>query len=147
MTTDDEQRPSAPGAGPEEQPSEEELRARLEEEVRNLRVQDVLLQSVVSVINLAARRINKEDERDLDQARVGIDAARAVVDMLDPEPAEQVRQALSEVQMMYARASDEGGAVGPEDSEPPSEPKPPEREEPPPARDDRASGLWTPPGA
>ena len=42
-----------------------------------------------------ARRIAKEDERDLEQARVGIEAVRAVVDLLDRRAGEQVRSALS----------------------------------------------------
>ena len=100
-----EERPrEAPAAGPQQAPaSEEEMRARIEEQLRKVRVQDLLLESVVSVINLAARRIAKEDERDLEQARVGIEAVRAVVDLLDPEPAQQVRSALSEVQVLYAK--------------------------------------------
>ena len=77
------------------QPDEEELRRRLEEELRKLRVEDVLLQSVVSLINLTSRRIAKEDERDLEQAQVGIEAVRALADLLPDEPAAQVRQALS----------------------------------------------------
>src|SRR4051812_27712808 len=53
-------------------PSEEELQQRLEEQLRQIRVQDVLLESTVSILNLAARRIAKPDERDLEQGRVGI---------------------------------------------------------------------------
>lgn len=135
---------AGPGAGgsAEGEPSEEELRARLEEELRKLRVQDVLLQSVVSLINLTSRRIAKEDERDLEQARVGIDAIRALVDLLDPEPAQQVRGALSELQMHYAKASGGGppsgeaeGGAGQGGEEPRG-----------PGEGDRPSGLWTPPG-
>ena len=86
---DEEQQGQAPGAGAGEQstgeqPSEEELRAQLEEEIRKVRVEDVVLQSVVSILNLSARRIAKDDERDLDQAKVGIDAARALVDLVQP---------------------------------------------------------------
>ena len=54
---------------------------------RQIRVQDLLLESVVGILNLSARRIAKPDERDLEQARIGIEAVRAVVDMLEPEPA------------------------------------------------------------
>jgi hypothetical protein len=111
-TTPEEE--SSPGEGEAgRQPTEEEVRARLEEEVRNLRVQDILLQSVVSMINLSSRRIAKEDERDLDQARLGIDAVRALVDLLEPEPAAQVRRALDELQMGYARVAGDGEAQGP----------------------------------
>ncbi len=59
----------------------------MEEEMRKVRVQDVVTQSMVSILNLAARRIAKEDERDLEQARVGIEAVRALVDLLEPEAA------------------------------------------------------------
>jgi hypothetical protein len=136
------QTPPPPGAGPEgETPSEEELRARLEEEVRKVRVQDLLLQSVASLVNLTARRIAKEDERDLEQAKVGIDAVRAVVDLLEPEQQSQVKNALSELQMLYAQQT-QGGAP-----ERPSEPGDGgEGGEPEPPRSQRPSGLWTPPG-
>ena len=128
--------------GPEAQPSEEELRARLEEELRKLRVQDVLLQSVVSVINLTSRRIAKEDEQDLEQARIGIDALRALVELLDDEPAQQVRNAISDLQMHYAKAAG-GGAPEPGGEEPSQ--TAPEQEQPSQAGPN-ASGLWTPPG-
>ena len=139
MNDEPQQQPGQPQAG---EPSEEELRARLEEELRKLRVQDVLLQSVVSIINLTSRRIAKEGEQDLEQARVGIDALRALVDLLDDEPAQQVRSAISDLQMHYARAAGgetpEGGA-GEAESKPPEQPQPSEPGRKPP-------GLWTPPG-
>ena len=131
-----------PQPGGEAQPSEEEMRQRIEEQLRKVRVQDLLLESVVSVLNLAARRIAKEDEQDLEQGRIGIEAVRAVVDLLDPEPAAQVRSALSEVQMLYAKYANEGG-------EPPEEggPQPPEGGQPPPPAPGSQGGpskLWTP---
>ena len=149
----DEDQEAREGPSPEQELSpeqQEELRQKLEEQLRKVRVQDVLLESVASILNLSARRIVKEDERDLEQARVGIDAVRAVVEMLAPEPREQVRSALSELQMLYAREA--GGGDG-EDAQPatseagaPSAP-----EEAPGATEAGAprqdSGLWTPPGS
>jgi hypothetical protein len=131
-----------PQLGGEAQPTEEEMRQRIEEQLRKVRVQDLLLESVVSVLNLAARRIAKEDEQDLEQGRIGIEAVRAVVDLLDPEPAAQVRSALSEVQMLYAKYANEGG-------EPPEEggSQPPEGGQPPPPAPGSQGGpskLWTP---
>ena len=131
-----------PQPGGEAQPSEEEMRQRIEDQLRKVRVQDLLLESVVSVLNLAARRIAKEDEQDLEQGRIGIEAVRAVVDLLDPEPAAQVRSALSEVQMLYAKYANEGG-------EPPEEggAQPPEGGQPPPPAPGSQGGpskLWTP---
>ena len=101
-----------PGSRSSEQPSQEELRARLEEQLRNLRVQDLIVESVVSVLNLTARRIAKEDERDLEQGRVGIEAIRAWVDLLPKEAADQIRSALSELQLLYANAVEGGGEPG-----------------------------------
>lgn len=122
-------------------PSEEELKQRLEEQLRKVRVQDLLLESVAGILNLSARRISSPDERDLDQGRLGIEAVRAVVELLEPGPREQVREALSQVQVLYAREA-QGGAEAEEGepSEPPVEPTPPS------PGGERPSGLWTPPG-
>jgi hypothetical protein len=126
---------------PEQPPSEEEIRAAMEEEVRKLRVTDLLLQTAASVLNLAARRIGKEDERDLEQGRTGIEAVKALIPFLDEEPARQVQQAVSELQMAYARVAGGGEfAPGAEEAEGqdtgPAQPEPPKRD----------SGLWVPPG-
>jgi len=126
------------------QPNEEEMRQRIEAQLRKVRVQDLLLESVVSMLNLAARRIAKEDERDLEQGRIGIEAVRAVVGLLDPEPAAQVRSALSEVQMLYAKQAEGGVKPGPDGGSKPET----GGEEPPPggAQQGGPSRLWTPPG-
>jgi hypothetical protein len=125
----------------EGQPSEEELRAQLEEEIRKVRVEDVVLQSAVSILNLSARRIAKDDERDLDQAKVGIDAARALVDLAKPEAQPQLRQAISELQLLYAKHAGEETAAEPGAETPESGA---EQETSGPPKGD--SGLWTPPG-
>ncbi len=120
--------PAEPGETsqvPEGEPvaDEERLRAELEDEIRKVKVEDVLLQSVISVLNLSARRIAKDDERDLEQAKLGIDASRAVVEFLPGEAQDQVREALSELQMLYAKhasgqaAPESGEASGEEKSE------------------------------
>jgi hypothetical protein len=127
------------GGGSEGQ-DQEELRQRLEEQLRRIRVQDLLLESAASVLNLAARRIGNPEERDLEQGRIGIEAVRAIVELLEPGPREQVREALSQVQVLYAREAkggpEEGGGEG--GGEPPTQ------DEPPQAPPQRPSGLWTP---
>ncbi len=144
-----EERPTDTNPAPEsladdpagEEQSEEELRRRIEEGMRQVRVQDVLLESVVTIINLTARRIGKEDERDLEQARIGIEAVRSVAELLEPEPRTQVRNALSELQMLYARhaGGEQAPAAGEEpQAQPQGEPKRSGGEPPP--------GLWVPPG-
>ncbi|HEY6770923.1 MAG TPA: hypothetical protein VI035_00580 [Solirubrobacterales bacterium] len=121
-------------AGPEGaagQPTEEELRAQLEEEIRKVRVEDVVLQSAVSILNLSARRIAIDEERDLEQAKVGIDAARALADLVKADAQPQLRQAISELQLLYAKHA--GEESGPEQGSSES-----------PKGD---SGLWTPGGS
>ena len=101
--------PGEPGAGESDTPqSEEELRAQLEEEIRKVRIEDVVLQSAVSILNLSARRIAKDDERDLGQAKVGIEAARALSDLVTEEAQPQLKQAVSELQLLYAKHAGEG---------------------------------------
>ncbi len=124
-------------------PSEEEMREALEEQLRKVRVEDLLLQSVASIINLTARRIAKEDERDLGQAKTGIDAIAALAELLPEEAAKQVRNALSELQVLYAQAAGgeggggEPGGEGPPGGGPPPPPEGGPGREPPPR-------LWTP---
>jgi hypothetical protein len=129
-------------AGAEGQPTEEELRAQLEEEIRKVRVEDVVLQSAVSILNLSARRIAIDEERDLDQAKVGIDAARALADLVKSDAQPQLRQAISELQLLYAKhageeTAPEGGSEGTESGGEQGTSGPP--------KDD--SDLWTPPGS
>ena len=127
--------------------------------MRRVRVQDLVLQSVASLVNLTARRIAKEDERDLEQARIGIDAVSGLVELLEPEPQAQVREALSELQLLFAQASGggpedgppaEGGEPGaPEGAEPQPPPQrpqePPQRPQgPPPGPGQGPPRLWTP---
>jgi hypothetical protein len=130
---DEEQHQEETGGGSEpggQGPSEEELRAQLEEEIRKVRVEDVVLQSAVSILNLSARRIAKDDERDLDQAKAGIDAARALVELVNPEAQPQLRQAISELQVLYTKHAGEESAPEQGSSERPK----------------GDSGLWTPGG-
>jgi hypothetical protein len=102
-----------------QEPTEEEMRAALEEQMRNLRVDDVILQTVATLVNLGGRRLGLatppgEDpaaDRDLDQARLAIDAVRALAPHVAPEQVEPLRQAMSQLQIAYAREA--GGEVPP----------------------------------
>ncbi|HEY6638598.1 MAG TPA: hypothetical protein VIZ61_13020 [Solirubrobacterales bacterium] len=142
MADEEQQEGSAGPEGAAGQPTEEELRAQLEEEIRKVRVEDVVLQSAVSILNLSARRIAIDEERDLDQAKVGIDAARALADLVKPDAQAQLRQAISELQLLYAKHAGEGAAAeeGAEGAEGAGE----QGTSGPPKGD---SDLWTPPGS
>jgi hypothetical protein len=128
-----------PGAAPppragEGAPSEEELRAALEEQMRRLTVSDVLLQTVVTLVNLAGRKLTVEDEKDRDQAKKAIDAVRALLPLCPEEEAKAVKDALAQLQMLYVRESGQQPEEGDERAGESAE------------RAKARSKIWTPPG-
>lgn len=149
----DEQRgESGPG-----QPSEEELRARLEEELRKITVRDVLVQTAVTLVNLGGQRLGlteqTRDARDPEQTRTAIDAVRALMPLLerdDPEVVRPLRDALAQLQMAYA--NEVGGAETPGKPEPRAggpagEGEPARGSGQAGARRGSHGGLWVPPGS
>src|SRR5436190_2554506 len=74
----------------EERPqTDEEFARRLEEELRRIKVADLLVQTVYTVSSLGYRRMGEED-RDLDQARLAIDALKALVPVLEGSVPEEM---------------------------------------------------------
>jgi hypothetical protein len=106
------------GAG---EPSEAELRAAWEEQLRRLTPADVIVQAVVSLISLAGRRLGvepgTESERDLEQVRDAIDGARGLMPVLerheDGPSLRSLREALSALQLEYVRVSGAAAAAAP----------------------------------
>jgi hypothetical protein len=95
---------------PDEQAGEEELRAAYEAELNRITSADLLLQTAASLLNLGARRLGLtgagEAERDLEQVRDAIDGVRALMPILERRGASEIgplRDALSQLQMAYAR--------------------------------------------
>lgn len=135
-----------------QQPSEEELRAAYEAQLKQLRVEDVVLQTIVSLINLGGRKAglapDTEEERDLGQVRMAVDAARALLPLVEEElgpDASQLRDALSQLQMAYVRlgGGGEGGAEQQGQQPPPATGQQrPTTEQPGPAT--RSGKLWIP---
>ena len=123
----------------EGQPSEEELRQQLEEQLKQLRVEDVLLQTVVTIVNLTGRKLTVEDEKDVEQAKLGIEAVRALLPLCPEEQVAPIKDALSQLQMLYAREAQQPQAA-------PEQPAQPEQPQPDPEREKARSKLWTPPG-
>lgn len=154
----------------EPQPTEEELRAAYEAEVKRLRIEHVLLEQVVTVVNLGMRKTGiapgTEDERDPEQVRLAIDSIRALMPLLEraaPEQVGPIRDAVSQLQLAYVRIGGGGGGAGgaagagpetgggaggggstPPDPEPPPAPaaEPGKPGEPGPAQ--RSGRLWVP---
>jgi hypothetical protein len=126
--------------------SEEEL-AQLEAEMDKLTPDDILIQALVTLINLGARKAGlaappggAPPKRDLEQTREAIEGARAILPLLEARHGAElagVKDALSRLQMAFVQLS--GGT--PEAPEA-SEPEPPKPGEAGPAQ---SSGrLWIP---
>ena len=113
-------------------PTEEQLR----EQLRQLTIDDILLQTVVTLINLGGRRLTAQDEeeKDVEQGKKGIDAARALLPMLPQDQIGPIKDALSQLQMIYVKETG-----GQQDA-----PEPPTEEA---EREKARSKLWTPPGS
>lgn len=137
-----------PGAGAEPEPAEEELRAALEEEMKRVGVADILLQGVVSMLNIGFRRTGvapgTEGERDLEQVALAVDAVRAqlgVIERAAPEQLRPIRDALSQLQMAFVQA---GGAPPAEGVAAPPAPEPPPQSPTGPGSAQSTGRLWVP---
>jgi hypothetical protein len=136
------------------EPTEEELRAAYEAELKRLRVEHVLLDNVAALANLGMRRTGlapgTENERDPAQVRLAIESLRALLPVLEqaaPSQIGAIRDAVSQLQIAFVRiggqapegdAPESGaGPAAPPPSEPPGEPG-----EPGPAQ--RSGRLWVP---
>ena len=141
------------GAGRE--PTEEEMRAALEEELKRVRVEQVVTEATVSILNVAVLRAGlvpgSEGEQDLGQTRMGIEAVRALLPLVEQalgaEQARPIRDALTQLQMAYVRAVSGGaepGAPGSDAGASPAAPEaqPGEAEGAGPAQ--RSGRLWVP---
>jgi hypothetical protein len=136
---------------PPQEPTEEELRAAYEQQLKQIKVDDVLVQTVLSLINLGSLRAGvvpgNEGEADPQQLRQAIEGVRALLPLIEPAlgpDARQIRDAVSRLQMEYARLA--GGATAPPAQE---QPAAPEGEQPPPEPDgpgpaESSGRLWVP---
>ena len=136
------------------EPSEEELRAAYEAELKRLRVEHVLLDNVAALANLGMRRTGlapgTESERDPEQVRLAIESLRALMPVLEqvaPAQVPAIRDAVSQLQMAFVKVGGQAPAAAAPEAEapaadaPPSEP-PPAPGEPGPAQ--RSGRLWVP---
>jgi hypothetical protein len=101
-------------------PEEQERIAReLAEELRRLRVEDVLLSTLTTVSSIAYRRLGvmegTQEDRDLEQVRLAIETMTALTPVLERfVPAELVRDfnaSVANLKLSYAKVvSDESGS-------------------------------------
>jgi hypothetical protein len=97
----------------EQQPpgkTEEELLQQVEEELKKLKVSDLLVQLLYTLSSLGYRKVSPED-RDLDEAKLAIEALRALLPVLEGAIGEDVirdfRQVTANLQLAYADATRE----------------------------------------
>src|SRR5437660_12212649 len=90
--------------------SDEELLKQVEDELRKLKVSDLLVQMLYTASSLGYRKLSAED-RDLDQAKLAIESLRALLPVLEGAVADDVmrdfRQVTSNLQLAYADAARE----------------------------------------
>ena len=116
-----------PAGPPSAEPSEAELRAAYEAELARVTSTDVILQTAVSLLNLGSFRLAPAPPpdpanpgagpppgagQDLEQARDAFVAVRALVEILErrvPSELRPLRDALSQLQMVYAREAQAAG--------------------------------------
>jgi hypothetical protein len=88
-------------------PADEKLVRELEAELNKLKVSDLLLQTLYTVSSLGYRRLSG-DGKDLEQARLAIEALRALLPVLEGSISEDAKrdfdQVLANMQLSYADA-------------------------------------------
>jgi hypothetical protein len=104
----------------------EPTEAQLLEALRQIKTEDVVVQTAATLVNLAGQKLSVEGAKDPEEARKAIEAVRHLLSLVPEEAKPSIQNALDQVQMLYARESS---------GEPP-------KEEPPPK-----SKIWTPPGS
>ena len=95
---------------------EEQLARELAEELSRLRIEDVLIQTLITISSVGYRRLGlteeTKDDRDLQQAKLAIDTMVALTPVLENVvPEELVRdfnQSVASLQLAYAQAAGEG---------------------------------------
>ena len=92
-------------------PTDEELLQQVEEELKKLKVSDLLVQMLYTMSSLGYRKLSEQD-RDLDQAKLAIDTLGAVLPVLEGVVGDDVmrdfKQVTANLQLAYADASKGG---------------------------------------
>jgi hypothetical protein len=105
-----------------QRPTEEQLL----EALKQIKTEDVVVQTVATLVNLAGQKLSVEGAKDSAEAKSAIDAARHMLPLVPDDAVPPIQNALDQVQLLYARESSGGGE------------QPPKKDEPPPPK------IWTP---
>jgi hypothetical protein len=99
----------------EEEADEQRLAEQLAEELQKLKIEDVLIQTLITVSSLGYRRLGltpeTKDDRDLDQVRLAIDTMKALTPVLEkvvpPELVRDFNSSVANLQLAFAKAAAE----------------------------------------
>ena len=99
---------------------QDEVARELAEELRNLRVEEILIGTLIQVSQIGYRRLGLTAEtaadRDLEQTKLAIDTMSALTPVLEQVvPAELIRdfnQSVANLKLAYAKAASENEADG-----------------------------------
>jgi hypothetical protein len=102
--------------------SEEQVARQLAEELRKLRVEDVLVSVLVQISSIGYRRLglteDTKEDRDLGQAKLAIDTMKALTPVLGQVvPAELIRDfesSVANLQLAYAKAASDMSGDSPQ---------------------------------
>ncbi len=109
----------------EQQPNDAEMRAALEAEFRQIKVEDLIKQSAASLINVGAFKAGlisgSPEDVELEQAKRSIDAAGSLLEQVaGDDDIGPLKDALSQLQLAYAQlgsgASETAEEAGPDTS-------------------------------
>jgi hypothetical protein len=93
---------------------------------------DIIVSTAASLVNLAGIRLTEAEHKNAPKAKEAIEAARQLLPLCPEDAVGPIRDALSQVQMLYVRES-QGGAQ-------PADPSSSEAEE----RAKARAKIWTP---
>ena len=104
----------------EEELGQEAVARELAEELRRLRVEDVLVNTLVHVSSIGYRRLgltdDSRDERDLPQTALAIETMQALLpvleDFLPEELVKGFEEQIANLQLAYAKAAQEANDAG-----------------------------------
>ena len=132
---------------PSHQPTEEELRAAYEAEIKKVRVEDVVVQTVLSLISLGGRKAGlapgSEGERDPGQLQQAIEAVRALWPQVEAAlgaEAGRIRDAVAQLELAYVRMTGGQGGAPPA----PEKPEAPAEDPAKPGPAQSSGRLWVP---
>jgi hypothetical protein len=92
------------------EPTEQQLLEALQQ----IKTEDVVVQTVATLVNLAGQKLSVEGAKDPEEAQKAIDAARHMLPLVPDEAQQPIQNALDQVQMLYVKETSEK-----KDDEPP----------------------------